>query len=379
MKYLIRLCLLLTAFACGQTEEVAKNDLTLAKDWFLKQTATDNSNFRFDWNNANTINELNRVIFEIPVEATRRQSVKAEGAKMPVPLKHLLLIYKNPNGYSYAVAEFLPNWDYAFASNFGKGGVSLQKLSQYQGAILFKDAQGNLLNGYQFDKKDVKGISSSGKQGRPYARVECGSITYDYYVQVCSSYGCTTRLDYSETKSFCYLVSDAAEFISSDGPGGGGGGGGSGGSGGNGNNQNPQSVPTSQELDSRLGASFLDKFVAKLKTQSGKLCTENDVLNYVFQNLDASMLVDDYQSMGYPIGHPHNHPYTFGFGVKVGKESDPYGGMQDYDYNGDVPDFGVGSKYGSVTNPGGGVTVINTCTGNDRWYISFHLFIKSIG
>jgi hypothetical protein len=199
----------------------------------------------------------------------------------------------------------------------------------------------------------------------------------------CSPYGCSTHFDYSETNFYCsggggVSGGGLGEFIPS------GGGGGNGGGNGIVGHEirdliwNMEPFPPAYELNERLSVSFRNKFVTPIQAQDGKLCTLGDVLDYVSQNMDALTLVDDYQSINYPNGHPHNHAYTYGFGVKVGTFSNP-NMMPDYDYNGDAPMFLPGSPYGSVLNPGHQVIVINTCNPNEQWLVSFHVYIKSIG
>ena len=266
----------------------------------MNNTTSLPANIVLDWEKANQIKETSRTIYEVPMRSAKPLSIRPEGAKLVAPLSQLLLIYKNADGHSYAIADFMPDWDYAFAYSLGKGGMSFTNMFQYKGTVLFRDMNGKILDGYQFDGSSVKRWARKGNtDAQTNARVtdvECIAVTYNYYTMVCTPYGCSTNFDYSETNIYC-----------SGGGGGNGGGPGefipSGGGGGNSNGSGitgyevreiiTQEVPSRAELNNRFGDSFEDQFVKPLRNMvEGKNITISDVENFIAA-FDGSVLVDN--------------------------------------------------------------------------------------
>lgn len=295
MKTFATSALLVVVFACSQTEELPtrKDDLTQAKEWFLNSTI----NIALDWEKANRIVEPTRMVYEIPILPAKRQSVKREGMKLGTPLNQLLLIYKTASEYSYAIADFMPDWEYAFASDLGTGGVSFTNMFQYKGTVMFRDVNGKILDGYQFDGLAMKRWTraAAAQKNVRVANVECVAFTYNYYTMTCTPYGCSTNFDYSETNIYCSGGGGDSgalgEFIPL------GGGGGS-------NSVNgitgyelkdiiTQEVPSRAELNNRFGDSFEDQFIKPLRNMvEGKNITILDVENFIAE-FDGSVLVDN--------------------------------------------------------------------------------------
>lgn len=368
---------------------IVNNDIEEAKAWFQEQQLT-NKNLRtnnskmfdkIDWGKSIQIKESKRILFEIPLQKLQKESFRQGLLETGMPLMRKLLITKNAmtKEYSYSILEFIPKSEYLFTNKKEFEKLSIKDLSTYYGLIILKDLSGQIINGFVVEKGILKkGINKGNQKSFEKNKSQvCMSFTVNYFVDVCSQYGCFSSFDFSQTYNFCFDVTYENELASVE-PSDDGYGGGPGGIG------EPtitpiEPYPTRADLHARLGQSFENDFARSIQNLNGQFCGYqlNQLKDHLFANYGIDLLQDDPSVLNYPQGHPHNREYIYGFGILIGKGSNPL--LNNYDYNGDYPTFEPDSPYGAVTNPGRhglGPIKIKTCEGDDEWWIAYHFFIK---
>jgi hypothetical protein len=366
-----------------------ENHIQVAKEWFTSNHLSQSPNSRatqgnlFDhinWENAIEIILGDRIFMEVPLHKNLSDSYRYGKLEKSIPLKRNLVIIKDikTNVHSYSIVEFIPFSEFLFVTGTKVENLSIKSFKNYSGALISRNLKGDVINGYLFDNgKIAKMISGESKNGGKNKYTQCMSFTVNFYVDVCSIYGCWSSFDFSQTFNFCFEVTNQTELASVDPYSGGYG---------SGSSEEPiitteYPYPSGADLHARLGQSFETDYTQAIQSAlNGRFCSHqmDNLLSELFIYFPIDRLNDNISVMNYPAGHPHNRSYIYGFGIKIGKASDPEE-MGYYEYNGDNPTFSPDSPYGSVLNPGRygiGPIKLTMCSGNDEWWVSYHFLIK---